>query len=296
MKPEVRSPRSEVPSGVTQRAPRNTPRPSRFTHHLSRYLSVYAALWRNSVTREMTFKSNFLLWIIVELLWFGLQLSFISVLYLHTKHIGSWTQWEVVLLIGASHFIQQVFQAFFLLNCTNLSELVRTGKLDFLLLLPVNTRFVVSLRQVDLGAFVNAAFGLAVMGYAARQLHLAPSLVQVLGFLVLCVAGIAIHYSLMFLLASISFWTVRAQGIVWGYYNLFNIARMPDEAFRGLFKALFTFAIPMLLVSNVPVRVLADKLASPRPLLLLLAMSVVCFCVSEWGWRASVRRYTSASS
>src|SRR5215469_10945830 len=114
---------------------------------LSRYLRIYAALWRNSVTREMIFKSNFLLWIVVELLWFGLQLSFISVLYLHTKQIGTWTQWQVVALIGASHFIQQIFQAFFLVNCTNLSELVRTGKLDFLLLLPVNTRFVVSLRQ-----------------------------------------------------------------------------------------------------------------------------------------------------
>jgi ABC-2 type transport system permease protein len=101
----------------------------------------------------------------------------------------------------------------------------------------------------------------------------------------------------MFLLASISFWTVRAQGIVWGYYNLFQIARMPDEAFqRGLFKAVFTFAIPMLLVSNVPVRLLISKLSSTGPLLLLLGMSVVCFAVSEWGWRASVRRYTSASS
>ena len=67
----------------------------------------------------------------------------------------------------------------------------------------------------------------------------------------------------MFMLASVSFWTVRAQGIVWGYYNLFNIARMPDEAFRGAFKAVFTFALPVLLVSNVPVRVLADKLTSP---------------------------------
>jgi len=244
----------------------------------------------------MIFKSNFLLWIFVELLWFGLQLSFIGVLYLHTEHIGSWTKWQVVMLIGGSHFIQQIFQAFFLINCTNLSELIRTGKLDFLLLLPVNTRFVVSFRQVDLGAFVNAAFALALMAYAARQMHLVPSLWQVVGFLVLCLAGILIHYSLMFLLASISFWTVRAQGIVWGYYNLFNIARMPDEAFRGLFKALFTFAIPMLLVSNVPVRVLANKVSSPGSLVLLLAMTVVCFCISEWGWRVSIRRYTSASS
>jgi len=262
------------------------------------YAKIYAALWKNSVTREMSFKTNFLLWIFVELLWFGLQLSFIGVLYLHTDHIGTWTKWQVVMLIGASHFIQQMFQAFFLINCTNLSELIRTGKLDFLLLLPINTRFVVSLRQVDLGAFVNAASAVGVMAFAAHQMHLVPTLLQVIGFLVLCVAGIAIHYSLMFLLASISFWTVRAQGIVWGYYNLFQIARMPDEAFRGVFKAVFTFAIPMLLVSNVPVRVLVNKLSSPHllPLCLLLAMSLVCFAVSELGWRASVRRYTSASS
>ena len=264
--------------------------------NLKRYLGIYIALWKNSVMREMIFKSNFLLWIVVELLWFALQLSFIGVLYLHTDNIGTWTKWQVVLLIGGSHFIQQIFQAFFLINCTNLSELVRTGKLDFLLLLPVNTRFVVSLRQVDLGAFVNATFAIAVMAYAAHQLHLAVTAIHILLFLALCFVGIAIHYSLMFLLASVSFWTVRAQGIVWGYYNLFNIARMPDEAFSGLFKALFTFALPMLLVSNVPVRLLADKLSDPKPLLLLLAMGVACFALSEWGWRASVKHYTSASS
>src|SRR2546430_2019521 len=142
---------------------------------VTRYLSIYAALWKNSVTRELIFKSNFLLWILVELLWFGLQLSFIGVLYLHTDHIGTWTKWQVVMLIGASHFIQQIFQAFFLINCTNLSELIRTGKMDFLLLLPVNTRFVVSLRQVDLGGFVNAASAVAVMAFAARQVHLVPT-------------------------------------------------------------------------------------------------------------------------
>lgn len=270
---------------------------SRVRATLRRYVGIYAALWKNSVTREMNFKTNFLLWIVVEVLWFGLQLAFIGVLYLHTDQIGTWSKWQVVMLVGASHFIQQVFQAFFLINCTNLSELVRLGKLDFLLLLPVNSRFVVSFRQVDLGAFVNAASAVAVMVYAARKMGLAPGVAQVAGFLVLCAAGILIHYSLMFLLASISFWTVRAQGIVWGYYNLFQIARMPDEAFgRGLFRGFFTFAVPMLLVSNVPVRLLVDKLSNAGPLLLLLVMSGLCFAVSEWVWRLSLRQYTSASS
>jgi hypothetical protein len=44
----------------------------------------------------MGFKINFLLWILVELLWFGLQLAFMAVIYRHTDRIASWTQWQVV--------------------------------------------------------------------------------------------------------------------------------------------------------------------------------------------------------
>jgi ABC-2 type transport system permease protein len=263
---------------------------------LVRYLRIYAALWQNSVAREMGFKVNFILWIVVELLWFALQLCFITVIFGHTDRIGDWTKWQVVLLVGASHFIQQVFQAFFLTNCTQISEHIRTGRLDFMLLLPVNTRFLVSLRQVDLGGFVNATSAAAVMIYALRQLGLVPSVLQVAGFVLLAVTGILIHYALMFLLASVSFWTVRAQGIVWGYYSLFNIARLPDSAFHGLFKAVFTFAVPMLLVVNVPARLLLDKLSRPLDLLLLLGTGVVAGAASEVVWRRSLRQYTSASS
>jgi len=248
------------------------------------------------VAREMSFKGNFILWIVVELLWFGLQLSFVSVVFSQTAAVGTWSKWQMVLLVGASNFIQQLYQAIFLTNCTNLSELVRTGRMDFFLLLPVNTRFLVSLRVVDLGALVNALFGLSVMIYAAARLQLHPSGWQLAGFGGLCVAGILIHYSLMFILATICFWTVRAQGIVWGYYNLFNIARMPDEAFNGAFKAVFTFGLPVLLVSNVPVRVLADTVNDPFAWLKLLGLGLAWAVVSEVFWRFSVRHYTSASS
>ena len=78
---------------------------------LRRYAAVYAMLGRNSLVREMTFKTNFVLWIFVELLWFGLQITFINVMFLHTESIAGWSKWQVVLLIGTSHFIQQIFHA-----------------------------------------------------------------------------------------------------------------------------------------------------------------------------------------
>jgi len=290
-KPEVQSPKSEPDASGRTASSSALSVPS-----LRRYFNIYAEFWRNGLIREMGFKANFLLWILVEMLWFALQLTFVGVLFLHTESIGSWTKWQVVLLYGASHFIQQLFTGLFLTNCVNVSEHIRTGKLDFLLLLPASTRFLLSLRHVDFGAFVNAASAVAVMVFASGKLGLTPSVAQVAGFLALVFVGLLIHYSLMFTLACVSFWSVRAQGIVWGYYNLFNIARLPDEAFRGMFRAVFTFALPMLLVSNVPARLLADKMRSPLDLLVLAGMGVVCFAASEAFWRMSVKRYTSASS
>ncbi len=276
----------------TPTPPTATPPPA----GLARYAGIYGAFLRNGLVREMGFKINFLLWIVVELLWFTLQLVFMAVIYRHTERIASWTQWQVVLLVGTNHLIQQLFTALFMNNCVKLSENVRTGMLDFLLLMPVNARFLISLRHVDFGAFVNAASAVAVMVYAAGRLHLTPTLPQLAGFSLLLLVGLSVHYSVMYILACISFWTVRAQGIVWGYYNLFQLARLPDEAFRGTFRAVFTFAVPVLLVTNVPVKLLIDKLSSPLEIVWLVGLSAAVFVLSEVFWRWSVRHYASASS
>src|SRR6185295_9414875 len=111
------------------------------------------------------------------------------------------------------------------------------------------------------------------------------TLMQICAFGFLCCIGIVVHYSLMFLMATISFWTVRAQGLVMAYYNLFSIARMPDAAFRGTARVVFTVAIPMLLVANVPVKVLLSRLSSPFEIVFMLAMGVFCFLASILLWR-----------
>jgi ABC-2 type transport system permease protein len=125
---------------------------------------------------------------------------------------------------------------------------------------------------------------------------LSPSLAQILGFALLIVASILVHYSLMLTLSATCFWTVRAQGIVWGYYNLFNLARTPDAAFKGYFRVVFTFVLPMLLIANVPTKLIIEKLSSPWEMVLLLLMSLLLLFSSEAFWRYALKHYTSASS
>src|SRR5258708_21228547 len=111
---------------------------SKCVPRISQYLEVYLIMLRNSLVLEMNFKLNFVLWLFTDALWFVGQLIFIEVIYAQVGAIGDWTKWDMVLLVGTYQIISQIFQGFFYLNLTNLSELVRTGKLDFVLLQPID--------------------------------------------------------------------------------------------------------------------------------------------------------------
>src|SRR5438093_10419851 len=108
---------------------------------MRRYIEIYSIMLRNSLIREMSFKANFLLWMIVEILWFCGQIVFFSIIFGQVDRIGDCTKWEVVLLVGTHQMIAQLFQAFFFMNVANITEMVSTGNLDYLLFLTIVYHF-----------------------------------------------------------------------------------------------------------------------------------------------------------
>ena len=264
---------------------------------MKRYWAIYKLLLRNSLIREMSFKANFLLWLVTELLWFVGQVVFVDVLFLYTDQIGSWTKWEVVLLIGTHQIISQIFQAFTYVNVANLPELIRTGRLDLMLLLPMDTQFAVSTRQFGMDNLVNAGVGVAFVAFSLSKLGVVPGPLRIACYGAAILLGAAVHYSIMFSLATLSFWIVRAQGLIYGYYNLVNISRYPAEVFGGAFRWIFTWLIPVIVVANFPARILVRPAVQPLGLMLELAfVSMLAVVLSRFFWLFALRRYSSASS
>jgi len=264
---------------------------------MRRYLEIYWLMIRNSLIREMAFKANFILWMVVELLWFLGQIVFLEVLFGHTERIGDWTKWECVLLVGTHQLTAQLFQAFFYVNLAELPDLIRTGRLDILLVLPVDAQFAVSTRKFGMDNVVNALVGVAIVIFSLYQLQVVPSAQAVALYAVAIAFGVSVHYAVMFFLATIAFWIVRAQGLIYGYYNVFNIARFPDVIYRGVFRVIFSYIIPVILVANVPSRLLARAFDSPWNGLAQLAGAAVFVVVgTRLFWHFALRRYSSASS
>lgn len=264
---------------------------------LRRYAEIYSIMVRNSLIRDMSFKANFLLWLAVELLWFLGQIVFIEVIFGYTENIGGWTKWEMVLLIGTHQIVAQLFQALFFMNVSGIPELVRTGKMDFLLMLPVDAQFAASVKQFGLDSLVNVLVGVAFVITAALKLGLSVTAAQ-LGLYLVCIGcGVVVHYGVMLALAACSFWIVRAEGLIHGYFSLLAIGRYPDVIYTGVFKFVFSWVLPVILVANVPARVLVKFAESPGASVpQLLAVTVGLLAVTRVIWAAAVRSYGSASS
>ena len=183
------------------------------------------------------------------------------------------------------------------MNIANLPELVRTGKLDLMLLLPVDAQFAVSTRQFGFDNAVNAVVGIAIVVFSLIKLGIMPHAHQIALYLAAIALGVSIHYSIMFFLSTLSFWIVRAQGLIYGYYNLFNIARYPDTIFSGVFKFVFSWFVPVIIVANFPARLLMRSFENPTVLMSqLLAAALFVVLATRRFWQFALKRYSSASS
>ncbi len=272
------------------------------------YLRVFLTFARNSLVRDMMFRGNFLIQSVSSISWVLMNLGFYTLIFNHIGRGGElaagsgWRQYEFFVFLATTLFVNSLVQAFFMPNAEEFSELIRTGGLDFALLKPIDTQFLISLHKVSWASLANFVFAGGLLGYSLHKLDYTPGIVEVLLYPVYIVCGVAIMYSLMISLSATSIWLGRNQTLYDFWFYITNFSRYPMEIYdRGLgipLKWFFTFIIPVLVVVNVPARLLAKPLGPdgwPLALFALVA-TVGSLWASRWVFKRALLSYRSASS
>ena len=130
------------------------------------YFRVFATFFRNSLVREMTFRSNLLITIVTRLFYFVAQVALFEIIYRQVNAIDDWTRPEYFAFLATGMLINSLVETFFMPNCANFSELIRTGNLDFVLLKPIDPQFLVSFEKMELAMLNQALLALGLLGYA----------------------------------------------------------------------------------------------------------------------------------
>jgi ABC-2 type transport system permease protein len=267
---------------------------------LSRYFRVYVALARYGLARELAFRGNFLLKLFVEVLWLAIVLAFYETIFTKTSVVATWTRTEYMFFVGCYFTLLALIEGLFLSNCSEFAELVRTGDLDFYLLKPIDEQFLVTCRDIDWSCAGNVGMGMVVMVAALLQLQWQFHAGLALAFAALFLCGLAIAYSLLVLLMSVSVWMKRNQSLYELWWLFTSLARYPKEIFAGRFAGplgrFFTWVIPVLVVVNVPAGVMIRKLEDPLLVAFTVPVAGIMLVGSRWFFRFALRRYRSASS
>jgi ABC-2 type transport system permease protein len=195
--------------------------------------------------------------------------------------------------MGWFTFLQGVLEGAINPSLVTVVEHIRKGTLDFVLIKPADAQFLVSTARFLPWRCVNMVTALGVFAWGFRLLGRGPTALDVALSAVTIGAAVAILYSLWIITVASAFYFVRIDNLSQLFSAVFDAARWPADVFRGALRVVFTFVLPLAVMTTTPAEALLGHLR-PATFVGALAGAVLALIASRLVWTRSIARYTSA--
>lgn len=262
---------------------------------MGRYAHLFAVQLRASALLAMQYRVDFLIDGVLSAFSAGVALIPLFVVFTQRHAIEGWTFGEALVVTGWFTLLQGVLEGAINPSLTTVVDHIRKGTLDFVLLKPADAQFLVSTARFLPWRAMSIVTALGIFVVAFMRLGRLPSLTGTLLALVMLVAAIALLYALWILTVSAAFYVVRIDNLTYLFGSIFDFARWPSSLFRGVVGFVFTFVLPLALMTTYPAEALLGRLRI-ETFLASLAAAVAFVVFARVVWTRSIKRYTSASS
>jgi len=262
---------------------------------MTRYLSLALVQLRISAASAMAYRADFLIEGAMAIAWMALTLLPLLVLFDGRDTVVGWDAPSALIVIAFFMALRAILEGVISPSIVDLVERIRSGAFDYVLLKPVDAQFMVSASHYEPWKVFDLLGAIGLIIYAFAKLGRVPSIGDVGLGVFLLIAGALAMYSLWLVAASVAFWVVRLDNLNYLLGAIFDTARWPVQVFRGVWRAVFTFVIPVAVMTTFPAMALLHRLDRDTALATVGGV-IVMLTVSRLVWRAAIRNYTSASS
>ena len=262
---------------------------------MARYLRLLAVQLRASTALALQYRIEFLGQGALALFWTTTSLVPLLVVYSDRGGVAGWTFEEALIVVGWFTLMKGVLEGAVNPSLASVVEHIRKGTLDFVLLKPADAQFLVSTARFMPWRIIDVLAGLAIFAVAFHRMGRWPSAGAVAAAAALLVCATLVLYSLWILVISAAFYLVKVDNLSYLFASIYDAARWPVDVFRGFLRLLFTFVIPLALLTSYPALALLGKL-DLAVAAQALGGSLIFAVAARLVWTRSIRRYTSASS
>jgi ABC-2 type transport system permease protein len=248
---------------------------------------------RSSLLLGLQYRADFALDGLTGIFWTTSAILPLVVIFRSRSTIVGWSFGEALMVTGWFTFLEGVLEGAMNPSLTEVVEHIRKGTFDFVLLKPADAQFLVSTARLQPWRATNILAAAGIFAWGFRLLGRGPTLGSVASATVAMTAAVAVLYSLKTLAVSAAFYVVRIDNLTHLFDAVFDAARWPASIFRGAVRIVFTFVIPLALMTTYPARALLGTLPMGT-LGLAVAGAVGALGLSRAVWTTAIARYTSA--
>jgi ABC-2 type transport system permease protein len=259
------------------------------------YASLVLDYLKNYMKTRLTYRSDFWIEVLSDLLFNGLNLFVVLVIFRHTPLIGNWNEMQILFIYGYFMVPYGIFITFF--NLWGFSErYIVKGEMDRILTRPAYNLAQLMLENMDPSSLFSALAGAIVMAYAGTHLGLELSWYDPLVMLVLIFGSVLIYGGIYISLTSIGFFSDAPTGILPLIWNIQNYGRYPVTIYNKTLKFVLSVILPFAFVGFYPSAYFLDRAHWLRISLLTPVVGVIFFTLGIAIWNVGVKRYRGAGS
>ena len=266
---------------------------------MTRALKLTLLFARVSVQNVAAYRFDMIMRITVSILHLAAELLSVWTIFSNTTALAGWRWQHMLVLVGVYRMVAGGIRMSIVPNMRRVLEDIREGTLDFVLMRPVNSQLLVSIREFVFWRVADVMLGAAVAVYGCVKLLGHLPLPSMFVFVLMLAAGYIIVYSLWLMLATLCFWFVRIENIEMIFWNVFEAGRFPIVIYRPAVQWMLTFLIPLAFITTFPAGTLladpATQVPATAPIWAVL-MAAAMLLLSGWFWRYGLKHYSGASA
>ena len=263
-----------------------------------RYLSLWYSIFKYSLSRDMEYKTNFIGSLFVDSIYYITWYYFFEVIYSKTTMLGDFDREAILVFLIATFFVDTLFMMLFD-GAGYLKEHIRTGSLDFILLRPVNSQFLISFRYIRSYAIVSFSILFFILINVLQLFHPnSLNFINLILFFISLMLGVIIWYCIEFIMSCLTFYFRDFRTGGWLTHEIMKFSMRPDSIYTGLVRKILFTLLPMALVASVPSRILLYGMNSTnlKYFSIQLLIVLILFCLTRIFWKNGMIRYESAQS
>ncbi len=262
---------------------------------MRRYVRLLTLQLRASALLAAQYRWDFFIDGCISLFWASTSIVPLVVVYGDGSRAGipGWSFGQALVVTGWFILLQGILDGAINPGLQAVIDHIRKGTLDFVLLKPADAQFLVSTSRFALFRVFSLVAATAIFVYAFDRMGVAPKLGALLASVMLLGTATLVLYSLWILIISAAFFVVKVDNITYLFSSIFDAARWPVSVFKGALRIVFTFVIPLAVMTTYPAEAMLGRLEGST--MVATVVGTVAFAaVARFTWSRAIRHYTSA--